>query len=158
VLVRAWGYIRSNGPDGLRRAAETAILNANYLKALLADVLPCPFDDRPCMHEFVGSAKPLTRGGVRALDIAKGLIDRGFHPPTMYFPLIVPEAIMIEPTESESKATLDAFAAAVTELAGLATADPEKLKAAPTTTPVGRLDEAAAARNLTLRWEANRKE
>jgi glycine dehydrogenase subunit 2 len=152
VLVRAWAYIRSNGPDGLRRAAETAILNANYLKTLLADCLPCPYDHGPCMHEFVATAKPLGEHGVRAVDVAKALIDRGFHPPTMYFPLIVPEAIMIEPTETESKQTLDAFAAAIQEIVRLAAEDPDALRGAPAQTPVRRLDEVTAARKPILRW------
>ncbi len=153
VLLRAWAYIRSCGPAGLRRAAETAILSANYLKSKISDRFPCPFNDTPCMHEFVATAKPFAAHGVRGMDFAKALIDLGFHPPTMYFPLIVPEAIMIEPTETESKATMDAFAAAMIELADLAERDPDALHDAPTTTPVTRLDEVAAVRKPILRWE-----
>ena len=113
VLFRAYCYIRSQGPDGLKRVAEHAVLNANYLLALVKDVYPVPFGDR-CMHEFVASARTLAKErGIRAMDIGKRLIDFNFHAPTVYFPLIVPEALMIEPTETESRETLDAFAEAL---------------------------------------------
>lgn len=147
VLVRAYCYIRAQGPEGLKRIAEHAVLNANYLLALIKEEYPVPFGDR-CMHEFVASARALARDrGIRAFDIAKGLIDRGFHPPTVYFPLIVSEALMIEPTECESRETLEEFAQALLEIAR---EDPEKLHEAPVTTPVCRPDEVAAARSPIL--------
>ncbi len=147
VLVRAYCYIRAQGPEGLKRIAEHAVLNANYLLALIKEEYPVPFGDR-CMHEFVASARALARDrGIRAFDIAKGLIDRGFHPPTVYFPLIVSEALMIEPTECESRETLEEFAEALLEIAR---EDPEKLHEAPVTTPVCRPDEVAAARSPIL--------
>jgi glycine dehydrogenase subunit 2 len=128
-------------------------LNANYLKALLADVLPAP-NGRYCMHEFVASARQLQQhSGISAMDIAKRLLDYGFHAPTVYFPLVVPEAMMIEPTETESKATLDAFAAAIHAIVGEGA---EALHAAPLTTPVSRPDEVQAARKLILRWTPQR--
>ncbi|TXT49163.1 MAG: glycine dehydrogenase subunit 2 [Spirochaetes bacterium] len=143
VLVRAYAYIRMLGRDGLRRVAENSVLNANYLRAKLERHYPLKYK-KACMHEFVamGNIAP----GIRTLDIAKRLIDYGFHPPTIYFPLIVPEALMIEPTETESKAVLDAFVEAMLSIAQEAKTKPELLNAAPTTTPVGRLDEVAAAR------------
>jgi glycine dehydrogenase subunit 2 len=154
VLVRAYCYIRAQGPEGLRRIAEHAVLNANYLLALIKEEYPVPFGDR-CMHEFVASARALARDrGIRAFDIAKGLIDRGFHPPTVYFPLIVSEALMIEPTECESRETLEEFARALLEIAA---EDPEKLHEAPVTTPVCRPDEVAAARSpILIHAEASR--
>jgi glycine dehydrogenase subunit 2 len=149
VLVRAYAYIRRLGREGIRRAAEYAVLNANYLKARLRERYPAAYGaDRPCMHEFVAS--PNLGGGVTTLDIAKRLIDYGFHPPTVYFPLIVREALMIEPTETETRETLDAFAEALEAIAGEARTNPELLKTAPHTTPVGRLDETAAARKPVL--------
>lgn len=151
VCVKAYAYIRSMGAAGLRQVAEDAVLNANYLLALLKDVYEVPFD-RPCKHEFVLSGRPFNAYGVHTLDIAKALIDRGFHPPTIYFPLIVPEAIMVEPTETESRETLDAFAAAMREIAALATSDPDALHRAPEHARVGRLDEVRAARQPVLRW------
>lgn len=143
VLVRAYAYIRMMGRDGLRRIAENAVLNANYLRKKLEGTYPLKYT-RGCMHEFVamGDIAP----GIYTLDIAKRLIDYGFHPPTIYFPLIVPEALMIEPTETESRETLDAFAEAMLAIAEEARTRPELLHAAPVTTPVGRLDEVAAAR------------
>ncbi len=147
VLARAYAYVRMLGAAGLRRMSEAAVLNANYLKALVEGAYEVPYKRR-CMHEFV--ARGDLADGVRTLDVAKRLIDLGFHPPTIYFPLIVPEALMIEPTETESKETLDAFAAALLRIAGEARAEPGLLKEAPRTTPVGRLDEASAARNPNL--------
>jgi glycine dehydrogenase subunit 2 len=129
------------------------VLNANYLLALLRDAYDLPFD-RLCMHEFVLSARTLKREhGVAALDVAKRLIDYGFHPPTVYFPLIVPEALMIEPTETEAKETLDAFAAALLAIASEARDEPETVKAAPTTGPLRRLDEVRAARQPIVRFQ-----
>ncbi len=143
VLVRAYAYLRMEGADGLRRIAENSVLNANYLRARLEKTYPLKYK-KGCMHEFVamGDIAP----GIHTLDIAKRLIDYGFHPPTIYFPLIVPEALMIEPTETESKRQLDAFADALLTIAEEAKTRPELLHAAPSTTPVGRLDEVAAAR------------
>ncbi len=149
ILFRAFCYIRTHGPEGLRAVAENAVLNANYLMARVQDKYPVPFGKR-CMHEFVSSARTLARDkGVRAFDVAKRLIDYGFHPPTVYFPLIVPEALMVEPTECESKQTLDAFADALLEIAA---EDPETLHKAPFTTPVSRPDEVKAARSPILKW------
>jgi glycine dehydrogenase subunit 2 len=150
VLVRMYCYLRSHGPAGLRRIAEDAVLNANYLLRRLKDTLPVPYGGR-CMHEFVASAAALkNRCGVSAMDIAKRLLDYGFHAPTVYFPLIVPEALMIEPTDSESRATLDAFA----DVLGKIVAEPpESLHDAPQSTPISRPDEVAAARKPVLRWK-----
>jgi glycine dehydrogenase subunit 2 len=147
VLVRAYAYILSNGGEGLRDVAAHAVLNANYLMAMLRPVLP-PRYDRPCMHEFVADGRALAGAGIRGLDLCKALLDRGFHAPTMYFPLIVPEALMFEPTETEAPEVLDALAAAVREIV----AQGEAAKRAPETTPVGRIDEALAARRPVLRW------
>ncbi|QWK10721.1 MAG: aminomethyl-transferring glycine dehydrogenase subunit GcvPB [Thermoflexus hugenholtzii] len=149
VFVRAYTYIRMHGPR-LREVSEAAVLNANYLLARLRGIYPVPYD-RLCKHEFVIMGK-IPGTPIRALDISKRLMDYGFHPPTNYFPLIVPEALMIEPTETESKATLDAFAEAMRRIAEEAREDPERLQRAPHTTPVRRLDEARAARNLVLRY------
>jgi glycine dehydrogenase subunit 2 len=152
-LVRAYTYIRAYGGEGLRTIAEYAVLNANYLLARIRQAFP-PAIDRLCMHECVVTAQHYKQAyGVRAFDIAKRLLDYGFHPPTMYFPLIVPECLMIEPTESESKQTLDMFANALLEIAREAMEQPELLKNAPYSTPVRRLDEAGAAKNLILRWQ-----
>jgi glycine dehydrogenase subunit 2 len=140
------------GGDGLTEASQDAILAANYLRKTLEGVLDLPHDG-PCMHEFVASARNLGRYGVRALDVAKGLLERGFYAPTIYFPLIVPEAVMIEPTETESRATLDAFAAAVRDIVETAEGDPDELHAEPRSLPVGRLDEVGAARSPILRWQ-----
>jgi glycine dehydrogenase subunit 2 len=147
IILRAYVYLRMLGPEGLRSVAENAVLGANYVKALIEDTYKVKYPRR-CMHEFVAQGD--IAEGVHTLDIAKRLIDLGFHPPTIYFPLIVPEAIMIEPTETESKETLDAFAAALLKIAWEAKESPELLHTAPTTTPVGRLDEVAAARNPVL--------
>ncbi len=151
VFVRAYAYIRSYGPD-LRRMSETAVLNANYLLARLREAYELPFD-RLCMHEFVLSARGLKREhGVSALDVAKRLMDYGFHPPTIYFPLVVPEALMIEPTETETKETLDAFVEAMLAIAREAAEQPALLKEAPHGRPVGRLDEVKAARRAIVRF------
>ncbi|MDA3925534.1 MAG: aminomethyl-transferring glycine dehydrogenase subunit GcvPB [Kiritimatiellae bacterium] len=151
VYLRAYAYILGLGKEGLKRVSENAVLNANYLMNNLKDVYDLPYD-RKCMHEFVLSAEKQTGNGVHALDIAKGLIDRGFHPPTVYFPLIVKEAMMIEPTETESKETLDSFIAAMRELASLAESDPESLNAAPSTTDISRPDEVKAARGMDFNY------
>jgi glycine dehydrogenase subunit 2 len=151
VLVRAYAYVFLHGGNGLRAVAERATLNANYLACLVQDAYPLAFPGRP-MHEFVATAGRLRRYGVRAMDVAKRMIDLGFHPSTVYFPLIVEEAMMVEPTETESMETLDAFAAALLQAAREAEENPEVLKQAPVTAPVSRLDEARAARRLKLRW------
>jgi glycine dehydrogenase subunit 2 len=152
VLVRAYAYIRAHGGSGLREVSDDAVLAANYLKSRLAGTFDLPYD-RACKHEFVASAASLkARTGVRTLDVAKRLIDHGFHPPTIYFPLIVEEGMLIEPTETESVETLDAFADALVEIAAEAERDPEMVTSAPHTAPVKRLDEATAARQPNLRW------
>jgi glycine dehydrogenase subunit 2 len=133
------------GRDGLERVSRNAVLNANYVLAALRDHYDLPYP-RFCMHECVFSASRQAVKGVRAVDVAKALIDRGFHPPTVYFPLIVPEAMMIEPTETESKETLDAFIDAMIEIAQLARTDPQAVTDCPQATPVTRLDETRAAR------------
>ncbi len=152
IVLRAYVYILMLGGEGLRNVAETAVLNANYIRAKLRKHYK-PAVDRICKHECVfTTTENMAANGVHALDIAKALIDRGFHPPTVYFPTIVKEAMMIEPTETESKETLDAFIEAMIELADLAEKDPEKLKAAPVNAPVSRPDEVAAAKNLNIAW------
>ncbi|MGH2786703.1 MAG: aminomethyl-transferring glycine dehydrogenase subunit GcvPB [Actinomycetota bacterium] len=153
INVRAYAYLRSNGPEGLQRIAERAVLNANYLRTLVADAFPAAFGGT-CMHEFVATAKPLKKYGVRAMDVAKRLIDLGYHPPTVYFPLNVDEAMMVEPTETESRETIDGLALALNQIAEEAREDPDLLHDAPTTTPVRRPDEARAARSLRVRWTA----
>ena len=148
MLVRAYTYIVAMGGDGLTQASRDAVLNANYLKKQVEDDLEMPHDG-PCMHEFVASARNLEReNGVRALDVAKALLDRDFYAPTVYFPLVVPEAIMVEPTETESKATLDAFAAAIKQIVAQARTNPQALHEEPRNLPVGRLDEVATARRI----------
>jgi glycine dehydrogenase subunit 2 len=143
--MRAWG-------PALREMSEVAVLNANYLLALLREAYDLPYD-RLCMHEFVLSARTLKRDhGVSALDVAKRLMDFGFHPPTIYFPLVVPEALMVEPTETEAKETLDAFAEAMVQIAREARHDPEVVRDAPHGRPVGRLDEVRAARQPIVRY------
>ena len=149
IFVRAYTYIRTLGAEGLRQASQDAVLNANYLLARLKGVYPLPYD-RTCMHEFVLSGVLPGAPGVHTVDIAKRLMDFGYHPPTVYFPLIVPEAIMIEPTETESKQTLDAFADAMLQIAQEAKTQPELLHGAPHVTPVSRLDEVQAARQPVL--------
>ncbi len=149
ILLRAYAYILALGAEGLVDASENAVLNANYLMHRLKDLYTLPYDTA-CMHEFVLSASRQLEHGVSAMDIAKALIDRGFHPPTVYFPLIVKEAMMIEPTETESKETLDAFIEAMREIAILAEKDPESFHAMPTHTAVSRPDEVKAAREQNI--------
>lgn len=152
ALVRAYTYIRMLGSEGLRRLSEDAVLNANYVRVALQDRYPLVYGDT-CLHECVLSAEPQKRQyGVRAMDIAKRLLDYGVHAPTVYFPLIVPEALMIEPSESETRESLDHFIAAMRQIDEEAATDPGTVKTAPHHTPVGRLDEAKAARELVLRW------
>jgi glycine dehydrogenase subunit 2 len=149
--LRAYAYIRANGGDGLRGVSDDAVLAANYLRVRLADAFDLPYD-RVCKHEVVFSGRRQKRQhGVTTLDMAKAILDEGIHPPTIYFPLIVEEALMIEPTETESLETLDRFVDVMHDIARLAAADPDRLRAAPVTTPVGRLDEAGAARRPDLR-------
>src|SRR5947199_9015876 len=151
VFVRSYAYIRTYGPQ-LREMSETAVLNANYVLARLKDAYELPFD-RLCMHEFVLSARRLKREhGVSALDVAKRLMDYGFHPPTIYFPLNVPEALMIEPTETEAKEALDDFVEAMLEIVRDASERPELLKDAPHDRPVGRVDEVKAAKRAVVRY------
>jgi glycine dehydrogenase subunit 2 len=158
VFVRSYAYILSLGADGLTEASETAVLNANYLKARLAagragERLPIAFD-RHCMHEFVLSGRPMKAElGLATLDLAKRLLDFGFHPPTVYFPLLVDEALMVEPTETETKESLDAFADAIEEILAEAETDPEIAKNAPYSTPVRRLDEVRATRKPVVRQQ-----
>jgi glycine dehydrogenase subunit 2 len=149
IIVRAFTYMMMYGSDGLPKIAEYAVLNANYLQARLRDTYTIPYD-RICMHEFVVEGHWEDAPGVRALDISKRLMDFGIHPPTNYFPLIVPEALMIEPTETENKETLDRFVDVLIQISEEARANPEILKTAPHNTPFGRLDEVQAARNLVL--------
>jgi len=158
VFVRTYAYIRSLGAEGLRDVSETAVLNANYLLARLRSLgvleqLPVAYD-RLCMHEFTLSGAPMRRDlRIRTLDLAKRLLDFGVHPPTVYFPLLVDEALLIEPTETETRETLDAFAEIVAEILREAAGDPEIARGAPYTTPVRRLDEARAARRPVLKQE-----
>jgi glycine dehydrogenase subunit 2 len=149
MMLRAYLYMRMHGKEGLRQIAEHAVLNANYLYTLLRDTYQVPYK-RICMHEFVAEGRWPDAPDIHALDVSKRLMDYGFHPPTNYFPLIVPESLMIEPTETESKQTLDAFADALIKIADEAHSDPDLLKSAPHNTPVGRLDEVKAARELVL--------
>jgi glycine dehydrogenase subunit 2 len=154
TFVRSYAYICSLGAEGLRDASMTAVLNANYLLARLGELapqLPLAYGER-CMHEFVLSGAPMKRElGIRTLDLAKRLLDHGYHPPTVYFPLLVDEALLIEPTETETRETLDAFAEAVRAILAEAAEDPEVARTAPHTTPVRRLDEAGAARRPVIR-------
>jgi glycine dehydrogenase subunit 2 len=152
-LMRGYAYIRSHGAEGLRAVSENAVLNANYILARLRGAYDLPYD-RSCYHEVVFSGRRQARGGVRTLDIAKRLIDFGIHPPTIYFPQVVEEAIMIEPTETESRETLDRFCEVMLQIAEEATTNPEIVHTAPHNTPVLRLDETAAARKPDLRWSA----
>ncbi len=152
ALVRAYAYIKSLGKEGLRKVSEGAILNANYLKALLRGVYPIPVDET-CMHEFVASAKEMKAAcGIKAMDIAKRLLDYGFYAPTICFPLIVEEALMIEPSETESKEVLESFAAALIAIAEEAKSNPQKVRGAPHRMPVTRLDEVLAAREPNVKW------
>ena len=154
VMVKAYAYIRSLGAEGLKRSAENAVLNANYVKERLKPYYDIAYD-RTCMHECVFSgSRQIRESGVHTTDIAKRLLDYGYHPPTIYFPLIVPEAIMIEPNETESKETLDAFCDAMIRIAGEAKENPELVKSAPLQTPVKRLDEVLAARKPDVCWHA----
>ena len=151
VVVRAYTYLRRLGLEGIRNVSGMAVLNANYVKARVQHVYPVPYSDGT-MHEFVASGDFLRKlGGVRTFDVAKALLDHGFHAPTVYFPLTVREALMVEPTETESKETLDAFSDALLEIAERAKDDPDSLRTAPHELPVSRLDEARAARQLKLR-------
>jgi glycine dehydrogenase subunit 2 len=152
VLVRAYTYIRTLGAAGLKSISANAVLNANYILEALKDIYYLPYDRR-CMHEVVFSADRQKRRKVSGLDIAKRLLDYGFHAPTMYFPLIVHEALMIEPTEAESRETLDAFIHALREIDRESREDPELVSRAPHSTPISRLDEALAARQPNLRWQ-----
>lgn len=151
VYLRAYAYILTMGPEGLREVSETAVLNSNYIMEGLKPYYELSFD-RISMHEFVISAQKQKENGVSAMDISKRLIDFGFHPPTTYFPLIVKEALMIEPTETESRETLDEFIQAMIQIAKETIDQPDKVKAAPINAPIGRLDETKAARNPRLRW------
>ncbi len=155
MLVRAYTYLLSLGEEGLRSMSRRAILNANYLASRLTDHFELPHGEG-IMHEFVLSGGSQKQRGVRTLDMVKALLDYGFHAPTVYFPLVVPEALMIEPTESETKDTLDDFVAALRDIDRLVDEDPESLRAAPVTTPVGRLDETKANRQLDVHWDQGR--
>jgi len=152
VVVKAYTYMLRMGREGLKEASEKAVLNANYLMKKLAPVYYQPYAG-PCKHEFIVTPKTFKETGIHTVDVAKRLIDYGFHPPTIYFPLIVEEALMIEPTETESKETLDAFAEAMLQIAREAKEQPELLREAPHNTPVSRLDEVTAARKPVLRWK-----
>lgn len=152
IIVRAYTYIRALGPDGLRQVSEDAVLNANYCLSQLREDFYAPFD-RYCMHECIVTPKKQKQYGIKTLDIAKRLLDYGYHPPTIYFPLIVEEAIMIEPTETESKETIDGFIDAMKKIAEEAKTDASQILNAPQTTVVGRLDETAAARKPIVRWK-----
>ena len=153
VVVRALTYVLTLGKSGIREAAMNAVLNANYMRVRLKDTFTMAYDEI-CMHEFVMSLVDLHKEtGVSALDLAKGMLDFGLHPPTMYFPLIVHEALMIEPCETESKETMDEVCGIYCKLFELAHSDPEMLHTAPHSTPVRRLDEVGAARNMVLRYQ-----
>jgi glycine dehydrogenase subunit 2 len=149
IYLRAYLYAKLHGQAGLRRIAQGAVLNANYLKKRLAPFFTIPFP-QPCMHEFVVQADTYLDQGVRALDIAKRMLDYGIHAPTIYFPLMIKECMLIEPTESESKATLDRFIEILHAIVEEIKTDPERVKTAPHTTPVGRLDETLAAKQPIL--------
>jgi glycine dehydrogenase subunit 2 len=153
VLVKAYCYIKTMGAEGLREASQVAVLNANYIKERLKDLYKLPYD-RVCMHEFVFDGLAGGASEVKTLDVAKRLIDLGYHPPTIYFPLIVPNALMIEPTETESLETLDGFIDAMTQIAEESSANPQLLSDAPHDTPVRRVDELKAARTPVLKWQA----
>jgi glycine dehydrogenase subunit 2 len=149
--VRAYAFILAHGPEGLKRMSETAVLNANYIRKRLEGTYHLPYQ-APSLHEVVLTDKNLEATGVKTLDVAKRLMDYGFHPPTIYFPLIVKGALMIEPTETESREELDAFIDAMLAIDAEARRDPELVRTAPHTTPVRRIDETSAARNPVLRW------
>jgi glycine dehydrogenase subunit 2 len=152
MMVRALSYIYTHGNDGLREATETAVLNARYVGEQLKDVYHKPYES-DCMHEAIFSHKNQTKTGVHTLDIAKRLIDYGFHPPTVYFPLVVEGAMLIEPTESVGRADLDAFVEAMKDIDREARENPQLVLDAPHSTRIGRLDEATAARKPVLRWK-----
>ena len=153
MFVRAYAYMLSHGADGLRQVAEDAVLNANYVKARLGDLITPAFPEGPCMHEALFDDAWLEGTGVTTLDFAKAMIDEGFHPMTMYFPLVVHGAMLIEPTETESKAELDRFCDALLALARAAKGnDAERFKGAPYLAPLRRLDETLAARKPKLTW------
>jgi glycine dehydrogenase subunit 2 len=152
-MVRAYAYIKTLGGKGLREVSENAVINANYLKELLREDYELPYPTY-CMHEFVISGNRQKKLGVKTLDISKRILDFGMHAPTNYFPLIVPEAMMIEPTETESKQTLDQFVADMKQIAKEVKTDPDLLHSAPRHTPVRRLDEVQAARKPILRYQA----
>jgi len=151
ILVRAYTYIRTMGPEGLRQVSEGAVLHANYLRKKLEPYFDAPYS-QICKHEFVLSGSRQKKLGVRTLDMAKRLLDFGYHPPTIYFPLNVEECLMIEPTETESKETLDAFADAMIQIAKEVEDTPDAILNAPHTTIIGRLDEVQAARQPILRY------
>ena len=150
VLYKAYAYIRTLGPKGLREVSEVALINANYMKARIKPYYPVPNDDGPCMHEFVASGSVMADKGVKTLDIAKRLLDYGFHAPTIYFPLIVKEALMIEPTETESLESIDKFIDAMIAIAEEIDLKPHLVTDAPVNTPVLRLDEVKAVKDLCL--------
>lgn len=151
-MVKAYAYIKALGGRGIKEACQHAVLNANYIRHNLREFYEIPYD-RLCKHEFVASAvKQKKEDGVTALDVAKRLIDYGYHPPTIYFPLIVEEALMIEPTETETKGRLDDFIKAMQEIARESKENPELVKEAPTKTPIRRVDEVTAARQPILKW------
>jgi glycine dehydrogenase subunit 2 len=153
MFVRALSFILSHGADGLKQASEDAVLSANYIRASLNDVMSAPFGDRPCMHEALFDDRWLKDAGITTLDFAKAMIDEGYHPMTVYFPLIVHGAMLIEPTESESKASLDLFIMTLRDLALAAKAgERERFQSAPVHAPRRRLDETRAARQPVLRW------
>ena len=153
MFVRALAFILSHGADGLRQASEDAVLAANYVRASLSDLMSAPFGDRPCMHEALFDDAWLKDTGVTTLDFAKAMIDEGYHPMTMYFPLVVHGAMLIEPTESESKASLDLFIMTLRDLAMRAKrGETERFAGAPRLAPRRRLDETRAARQPVLRW------
>ena len=156
MFVRAWALIREYGPEGLAQTGKLAVLNANYVRALLRGVYNLPYET-DSLHEVVFDDKLQKATGVATMDVAKRLIDHGFHPPTIYFPLVVPGAIMIEPTETESKETLERFVAAMKAIAEEAKTDPDALHAAPTRPFRARLDETRAARKPVLRWRPGMK-
>lgn len=151
VMIRAFSYILSMGGDGLKYASEMAVLNANYLRVKISEFLKVPYNSI-CKHEFVADGTQLKDFGVKTLDLAKGMLDNGVHPPTVYFPLIVHEALMFEPTETESKDTLDSFVSIVKDLVDIAKKDPDSLKNAPVFTPVRRLNEAKATKDLNVKY------
>src|SRR5690606_17952184 len=151
MMVRAYAYIRELGPEGLRACSDLAVLNAQYVRALIEKEWHVPYGNRS-LHEVVYNDRNIKETGATTMDVAKALIDHGYHPPTVYFPLIVPGAIMVEPTETETKETLENFAQAMLAIAAQAREEPEALKAMPQKTIVERLDETRAARKPVLRW------